>query len=175
MYRTFTKSSIASQSTNRDQNWQLNSCLNLLGIIEHCHNQCCYSLALLVNSCILWVFKSFWKHSLCWKWILSFILCGRDSSVHQGQAETTSTAELQSCCHLKDTGHMLNSRGIKILDNKQDWRRREIREAVWERVEDPTLNRKRGLRLSLSHTWVRALSSIPQRLSHDSELPRNHL
>ena len=50
MYRAFTKSSIASQSTSRDQNWLLKSCPNLLGKIEHCHDQCCYSLASLSRS-----------------------------------------------------------------------------------------------------------------------------
>ena len=42
-------------------------------------------------------------------------------------------------------------------------------------VEDPTLNRKGGLRFSLSHTWDRALSSVPRRLSRDSELSRDKL
>ena len=32
-----------------------------------------------------------------------------------------------------------------------------------------------GLRFSLSHTWDQALSSVPRRLSHDSELPRDQL
>ena len=78
-------------------------------------------------------------------------------------------------CHLKDTGHVLHSKGVKILDNERDWRRRGIKEALWERVEDPTLNRKGGLRFSLSHTWDRALSSVPRRLSRDSELSRDKL
>ena len=70
---------------------------------------------------------------------------------------------------------MLHSKGVKILDNERDWRRRGIKEALWERVEDPTLNRKGGLRFSLSHTWDRALSSVPRRLSRDSELSRDKL
>ena len=64
---------------------------------------------------------------------------------------------------------------LDILDNERDWRRRGIKEALWERVEDPTLNRKGGLRFSLSHNWDRALSSVPRRLSRDSELSRDKL
>ena len=45
-------------------------------------------------------------------------------------------------CHLKDMGHELDSKGVQILDKERDWRRRGIKEAIWERVEDPTLNRK---------------------------------
>jgi len=40
-------------------------------------------------------------------------------------------------------------------------------------VEDPTLNRKGGLWFSLSHTWDRALASLPQHLSRDSD--HNHV
>ena len=46
---------------------------------------------------------------------------------------------------------MLDSTGAKILDTERDWRRKGIKEAIWERVEDPTLNRKRGSVLSVSH------------------------
>ena len=34
---------------------------------------------------------------------------------------------------------MLDSKGVKILDKEGDWRRRGIKEAIWERVEDPSL------------------------------------
>ena len=78
-------------------------------------------------------------------------------------------------CHLKDTGHVLDSKGVKILDKERDWQRRGIKEAIWERVEDPALNRKGSLPFSLSHTWDRALVSVPRRLSRDSELPRDKL
>ena len=77
--------------------------------------------------------------------------------------------------HLKDTGHVLDSKGVKILDKERDERRRGIKEAIWERVEDPALNRKGGLRFSLSHTWDRALVPAPRRLSRDSELSRDKL
>ena len=40
---------------------------------------------------------------------------------------------------------MLDSKGVKILDKERD-------------------------RFSLSHTWDRALVSVPQRLSRDSEI-----
>ena len=39
---------------------------------------------------------------------------------------------------------MLDSKGVKILDKERDWRRRAIKQAIWERVEDLTLNRKGG-------------------------------
>ena len=72
--------------------------------------------------------------------------------------------------------HVLDSKSVKILDKERDWQRRGIKEAIWERVENPTLNRKGGgTPVLLSHTWDRALFSVPRRLSHDSELPRDQL
>ena len=40
---------------------------------------------------------------------------------------------------------MLDATGAKILDRERDWRRKVIKEAIWERLEDPTMNRKGGL------------------------------
>ena len=46
--------------------------------------------------------------------------------------------------------------------------RRGIKEAIWERVESPSLNKKGGLRYNLSHAWDSAIKQIPRRLlSHD--------
>ena len=69
--------------------------------------------------------------------------------------------------HHLDTGHTFNMDEVIILDREEDWVRRGIKEAVWERVEKPSLNRKGGLRYNLSSTWDRALSQIPRRLSRD--------
>ena len=50
------------------------------------------------------------------------------------------------------------------------WHRRGVKEAIWERVENPSLNKKGGLRHALSHTWDRAVNLIDSRLSRD--IPR---
>ena len=48
------------------------------------------------------------------------------------------------------------------------WVIRGIKEAVWERVKGPSLNKKGGLRFVLSHTWDRALRDVPSQLSRDT-------
>ncbi len=40
-----------------------------------------------------------------------------------------------------------------------------VKEAIWERVENPTLNKRGGLRFQLSHAWNIAIKKIPCRLS----------
>ena len=69
--------------------------------------------------------------------------------------------------HIKETGHSVNTEDATILDREEQWHRRGIKEAVWERVEKPSLNKRGGLRFNLSHAWDRAIKLIPSRLSHD--------
>ena len=38
---------------------------------------------------------------------------------------------------------------------------------IWERVEQPALNKKGGHRFQLSHAWDEAIGGLPHRLSCD--------
>ena len=69
--------------------------------------------------------------------------------------------------HTKETGHSFDITDATILDKEEQWHRRGIKEAIWERVEEPSLNKKGGLRYNLPHAWDRAIKLIPSRLSHD--------
>ena len=51
-----------------------------------------------------------------------------------------------------------------ILDKEESWFERGVREAIYERVEKPSLNKPGGLRFNLAHIWDRALQDIPSRL-----------
>ena len=64
--------------------------------------------------------------------------------------------------HLKATGHSFNNN-----DRESRWFERGVKEAIWERVEKPTLNRRGGLRFQLSHAWDRILQEVQSRLSRD--------
>ena len=72
--------------------------------------------------------------------------------------------------HLKDSGHSFGFEDVVILDKEDKWHERGVKEAIWERVERPSLNKSGGLRFQLSHTWDRALRGIPSRL-HQSRDP----
>ncbi len=67
--------------------------------------------------------------------------------------------------HLDITGHSFKTENVVILDREEEWFRRGIKEAIWERVENPTLNKRGGLRFQLSHAWNIAIKKIPCRLS----------
>jgi uncharacterized FlaG/YvyC family protein len=69
--------------------------------------------------------------------------------------------------HNQATGHTFNTEDVIVLDKEERWFERGVREALWERVEQPSLNKKGGLRFQLSHAWDQALKGIDRRLSRD--------
>ena len=88
-----------------------------------------------------------------------------------GQHKRPSTIDAQNSAvynHLRSSGHSFDLSDFKILDKEENWVRRGIKEAVWERVKGPSLNKKGGLRFVLSHTWARALRVVPNQLSLDT-------
>ena len=71
--------------------------------------------------------------------------------------------------HLNSTGHNINEKNVKVLDKEQYWFKRGVREAIWERVEKPTLNKCGGLRFKLSRAWDRAIKLLPCHLVDSSQ------
>ncbi|KAI8517777.1 hypothetical protein Bbelb_037940 [Branchiostoma belcheri] len=54
-------------------------------------------------------------------------------------------------------GHSFKLEATDILDREPRWYERGVKEAIYERIYNPTLNRKGGLRIELSSTWDPAL------------------
>ena len=89
----------------------------------------------------------------------------------KGQHKRPSTIEAQNsaiCNHLRSSGHSFDLSDVKVLEKEENWFSRGIKEAVWERVEGPSLNKKGGLRFVLSHTWDRELRDVPSVTQADS-------
>ena len=67
--------------------------------------------------------------------------------------------------HLHASGHRFDTEDVCILDRESRWYDRGVKEAVWIRAEDPSLNRSGGTRVNLSHGWDRVIRDIPSRMS----------
>ena len=70
------------------------------------------------------------------------------------QHRRPSTNEAQNSAvykHIKDSGHNVECHDVIILDREEQWHKQSIREAVWERIEQPSLNKK-GDYVSTYHT-----------------------
>ena len=67
--------------------------------------------------------------------------------------------------HLKDRGHSFEDQQVHILDREDGWFERGVKEAIYTRVEKPSLNRGGGLRHHLSPTYNAVLSSLPRKLN----------
>ena len=70
--------------------------------------------------------------------------------------------------HLKNTGHSFQDKNVKVLDREHRWYERGVKEAIWERVEKPTLNKRGGLRHKLSRAWDRGTKLLSCHLVSDS-------
>ena len=62
------------------------------------------------------------------------------------------------------SSHSFNTNDVVILDREDRWFERGVKEAVWERVEEPSLNKRGGLRFKLSRAWDRAVRGEARRL-----------
>ena len=86
------------------------------------------------------------------------------------QHRRPSTNEAQNSAvynHCKASNHSFKPEEVVILDKEDRWFERGVREAIWERVEQPALNKRGGLRFQLSHAWDEAIRRLPRRLSRD--------
>ena len=63
-----------------------------------------------------------------------------------GQHKRPSTIEAQNSAvfnHLRSSGHSFDLGDVKILDKEENWSRRGIKKAVWERIESPFTQQER--------------------------------
>ena len=63
----------------------------------------------------------------------------------------------------KAARHQVDDTHFSVLDREECYFERGVRAAIWERVEQPTLNKRGVLRFKLSKTWDQALQRLPRR------------
>ena len=66
--------------------------------------------------------------------------------------------------HLQTSDHSFDIKDVTILDREDRWFERGVKESVWERIENPSLNRRGGLRFKLSRAWDKSIRGQPRRL-----------
>ncbi len=77
--------------------------------------------------------------------------------------------------HINSSGHTFENKSVKVMDRETKWFERGVREAIYERVERPTLNKRGGLRHKLSHAWDRGTKLIARRLVSNSHTATSNL
>ena len=65
--------------------------------------------------------------------------------------------------HVRRSGHTFENSDVLILDSENRWHERGVKEAIYKRIEKPSLTTK--LRFKLSHAWDPVLTTMPRRLS----------
>ena len=86
---------------------------------------------------------------------------GNDSAVH---------------LHLKDKGHSFEDHNVRVLAREDRWFERGVKEAIYVKLEKPSLNRGGGLRFNLPSIYNSVLTSVPRKFQQHSHLepPGSH-
>ena len=65
-----------------------------------------------------------------------------------GQHRRPSSSDCQPdsalYAHARSTGHQIDPEEVIVLDREERWFEGGIREAIWERIEQPSLNKRGG-------------------------------
>ncbi len=88
-----------------------------------------------------------------------------ENRMSQHRRSSTSGNDSAVYSHLNASGHSFNTKDVHILDRETRWYERGVKEAIWVRAEEPSLNRNGGVRVKLSHGWDRIIRDIPSRLA----------
>ena len=66
------------------------------------------------------------------------------------------------------TGHQFDEKEMIVLDKETNWFERGVKEAIYKRIEAPSLNKRGGLWFSLSRSWGQIIRKEARRLSRDN-------
>ena len=62
--------------------------------------------------------------------------------------------------HMREKGHKFDPLStVSIVDKESRWFERGVREAIYEQIQQPAMNKKGGLHFTLSQSWDRALGT----------------
>ena len=81
------------------------------------------------------------------------------------RASSTGLNDSAVYTHLDATGHSFKTENVIIMDRDTRWHQIGIKEAIWVRAEQPSLNRNGGTRHNLPHAWDRVIANLPRRLT----------
>ena len=95
-------------------------------------------------------------------------LRARISQHRRPSSSEAQNSAVYNHCNEK-TGHSFNTEEVQILDKEERWFERGVRESIWERVEQPAINKKGGLRFQLSHAWDPAIKPLPRRIAQENQ------
>ena len=83
----------------------------------------------------------------------------------QHRRASTGCGDSAVYTHLDITKHSFDNKDVKILDRESKWYERGVKEAIYVKREEPSLNRGGGLRHNLAGAYSSAIRKIPLRLS----------
>ena len=80
------------------------------------------------------------------------------------RASTSGCGDSAVYSHLNSANHSFDNKDVIILDRESRWFERGVKEALYVKCEQPSLNKGGGLRHNLAGAYSSAIKKIPQRL-----------
>ena len=87
-----------------------------------------------------------------------------------GELGTVQDQRDNKSLHQEEKGHSFEDDNVHVLDWEDRWFEKAVREAIYVKLEQPSLNRRGGLTHQLSDTYNAVLKSLPRKLTHSSHL-----
>ena len=88
--------------------------------------------------------------------------------MYQHRRASTGCGDSAVYSHLDSTNHSFDNKDVKILDRESRWFERGVKEAIYVKREEPSLNKGGGLRHNLAGAYCSAIKKIPQRFGSSS-------
>ena len=83
--------------------------------------------------------------------------------MYQHRRASTSCGDSAVYTHLNNNNHSFENKDVVILDKESRWFERGVKEALYVKREEPSLNRGGGLRHNLAGAYNSAIKKIPRR------------
>ena len=83
--------------------------------------------------------------------------------MYQHRRASTSCGDSAVYTHLNNNNHSFDNEDVVILDKESRWFERGVKEALYVKREEPSLNRGGGLRHNLAGAYNSAIKKIPRR------------
>ena len=81
------------------------------------------------------------------------------------RVSTSGSGDSAEYTHISCTKHSFENKDVVILDKEARWFERGVKEAIYVKREEPSLNRGGGLRHNLAGAYNTAIKKIPRRFN----------
>ena len=93
--------------------------------------------------------------------------------LYQHRRASTSCGDSAVYTHQKSSGHKSDNQEVAILDKEHRWFERGVKDVIYVKSEQPSLNRGGGLRHNLAGAYSSVIRKLPKKFSSPCDVTTN--